>query len=418
MNYFGDIMVTRYDVFELIFGLKGLFRPRYVKRKLKRISYDQSYKLLLELRKEGLIFKKKGGFQIRLSPKSNQLYALIRFCIKNGINYNDLLDKNMTSFIAKALLRTKFTIKDFNLNPRTFAKYVKILHQNGLLLILSRRPLEATILYNPFLGDLLKYFGKKVLVAKPKDDGHLKIIEKELDSFKKLRKKNERKYQEIVKTYEIQFIQHSLNLEGNPITLPETVRLLKDHIISKDMKIETIEEVQNYQKAVEKMLMGAEDKKPLTKESILNHHYISMQHKPHLAGKIRTLEVYIRNNPKFRVAKVKEIIPKLDKLLERYNKFIYGKKHTLAEILDFASYFHNEFQHIHPFEDGNSRTTRLLTFHLLRSQDVPIIDIPLGLLEEYVSSTKGATKRNDKKLMKILERIIFYNVRTINEQLR
>ncbi|MEK6921648.1 MAG: Fic family protein, partial [Nanoarchaeota archaeon] len=93
-------------------------------------------------------------------------------------------------------------------------------------------------------------------------------------------------------------------------------------------------------------------------------------------------------------------------------------KNTLTEVLEFSAYFHNEFQHIHPFIDGNSRTTRLLTFHLLRANDIPIIDIPLGLLEEYLFATKGAKKRSDKELNHVLQRVILYNLKNINEQLK
>ena len=67
---------------------------------------------------------------------------------------------------------------------------------------------------------------------------------------------------------------------------------------------------------------------------------------------------------------------------------------------------------------GNSRTTRVLTFHILRSKNIPIIDIPLGLLEAYLDVTKAYKKREDKDLMGVLQKIILYNLKSINEQLR
>ena len=96
---------------------------------------------------------------------------------------------------------------------------------------------------------------------------------------------------------------------------------------------------------------------------------------------------------------------------------IKKEKVSLKEILDFAAYFHNEFQHIHPFEDGNSRTTRLITFHLLQSKDIPILDIPFGLLDEYLSFTKGARVREDKKLISNLQKVMLFNLKKINERL-
>jgi len=218
--------------------------------------------------------------------------------------------------------------------------------------------------------------------------------------------------------YEIKFIQHSLNLEGNPITLPDTIKLLKEHLIPKELSVETVQEVQNYQKATQAMIRDSEEKKQLTKESILNYHYLAMQHRPEIAGKIRRVAVHIKGNPAFSVVAVNKIEPELDAILKKYNLFILKKKISVKEILDFASEFHNEFQHIHSFIDGNSRTTRLITFHLLRTEKFPMLDIPLGLLEEYLFSTKGSEKRDDKKLAIVLQKIILYNLKSINERMQ
>ena len=136
-----------------------------------------------------------------------------------------------------------------------------------------------------------------------------------------------------------------------------------------------------------------------------------------IAGKIRTEEVYIKGNPDFKVSKAKDIKADLEKLFEKYNLFIKTKKRDTGGILEFASYFHNEFQHIHPFVDGNSRITRLITFHLLNSMNIPILDIPFGLLEDYMEQTKGSRSRNDKTFQQSLSRIILFNLKKINEGL-
>ena len=94
-----------------------------------------------------------------------------------------------------------------------------------------------------------------------------------------------------------------------------------------------------------------------------------------------------------------------------------GNGVSLEEVLKFAVYFHNEFQHIHPFEDGNSRTTRLITFHLLQSLDIPILDIPFGLLDEYLSYTKASKNREDIKLYQSLQKIILFNLKKINKKM-
>ncbi|MBL7056334.1 Fic family protein [Candidatus Woesearchaeota archaeon] len=412
-------MVTKYDVFEYVYGKGTPVKPLEIVRNFKKshADYQVIYKMLLSLSEKGFVEKSKYGFQALRSKKNDLTFNIIRFCVSNQINYNELLDEKLALFISKAFLKKRFGIGNFHIDSRRFMKYVNILSKYGLLIILSRKPLEATIPYNSFLRDLVAYFGYKVLVAQPKKDEYFDDIERELKKLKRVSRKDERKYQAITEEFEIRFIHHSLSLEGNPITLPDTIKLLKKHIVPRDIDLESVHEVQNYQKAIQKMAEDSLVKSQLTKAAILNYHFLAMQHKPDMAGRIRDKGVHIRGNPDFKVAKIDEIEPKLAVLLDKYNGFT-SKKKSLKQILEFAAHFHNEFQHIHPFEDGNSRTTRLITFHLLRTQDIPILDIPLGLLEEYVFSTKGSKKREDKKLNQVLQRIILYNLKTINEKLQ
>jgi len=165
------------------------------------------------------------------------------------------------------------------------------------------------------------------------------------------------------------------------------------------------------------MIEDGKLKKLLNIDTILNYHRLSMFHKKKIAGKIRQIPVHIRGNPNFKVSPVKHIKQDLDALMYQYNKFIKNKKTPLKETIKFAAFFHNEFQHIHPFIDGNSRVTRLITFHLLQYKDIPILDLPLGLLDEYLKKTKSSRTRNDKELMLALEKVILFNLKKINKKL-
>lgn len=412
-------MVKKYDVFEYMYSKGGPFRPEEIANAFKKssISYHGIYNILLDLRRLKLIAKNEYGFQAKRNEKNDLLYKMIKFCLKNDINYNDFLDSKIAAFISETFLKKRITAKEVDIDQRTFSKYTGILEKSGFLIPISRKPFTATIPYNTFLRDLTAYFGKKVLVAKAKQDEYLEEIGKEIIRFNKLRSRNEARYRRIANECEIKFIQHSLSIEGNPITLPDTIKLLKERIVPSEYSTESILELQNYQNAISQMNKDAEEGKPLTKESILNYHRIAMLHRADIAGKIRVRPVVIRGNPDYGTANAKSIEPRLDSLINKYNQFISRKKNSLKDILDFAAYFHNEFQHIHPFEDGNSRTTRLIAFHILRTQNIPILDIPLGLLESYIFSTKGAKKRDDKSLNQVLQQIVLYNLKIMDEKL-
>lgn len=411
-------MVTKYDVF-LYLGDKNTSAktPEIMKWFGKRnYEYSNIYRICSDLTEEGLISKTNQGFQIKLSKKSQLLYRLITYCVSNGINYNYLIDKGLADFIAKALLKIEFSSKDFDIDPKTFRKHAETLSKYGLIIKMSEKPFNARIVWNTLLANILQYFNARVLVKKEKKISILKNIENELRIFNKNVQKNERGYQSLMEDFEIKFIHSSLSLEGNPITLPDTIKILKNRIIPKNERDEDVREIQNYQIATNDMLKDSLEGNALNKDKILNYHFLAMQHNEKIAGKFRKKQVHIRGNPNFKVAHWKSIEKCLEELLEEYNKFI-SKKHNIKDIIRFTAYFHNQFQYIHPFADGNSRVTRLLAFHILRYFKFPVLDIPLGLLEQYLSNTKGYKKRNDDNLNETLQLIILYNLKIIDEKL-
>jgi prophage maintenance system killer protein len=412
-------MATKYDVFMELYAQSGPQKIIVLVKSLKqkKSGYDQIRKILETLVEMKLVNKNKYGYEKVMNPKNQHLFEMMKYCLQNGVNYNDLFNKKVAQYLSKAFLKRSFTANDLSFHPRTFSEISSLLEKNGFLIILSRKPFKAMVPYNSFLGDLMVYYGYRPLVAKKQQDEYFNEIQKELVNFKKLRAKNMRKYHELLETFQIKFIHHSLSIEGNSVTLAQTIKLLRDQIVPENLSVESVQEVQNYQKAFLQMLQNVSDELPLTKESILNYHFIALQHKPQWAGKIRDEMVTIRGNKKFKVAAPKDIESLLDHLIEKYHEFGKMKKPSLKEIFEFTAYIHNEFQHIHPFFDGNSRTTRLITFHFLQMNEIPIFDIPLGMLEEYVFSTKGAKKRNDHRLGQVLQQIILYNLKNINESL-
>jgi fido (protein-threonine AMPylation protein) len=412
-------MVTKYDVFEVVYKNRTQLKPIEIVRKLNKNEreYHIIHKYLRELVKYKLLNKGKYGFQAEISEKSEELYKLILYCIKNNINYNDLLDWKFAKFMSIALNKEEIDSKKCRLNPRTIKKYIETLDKYGLILVISEKPLRARIFYNALLNNLLVYFGFKQLKVQDSKN-YISEIKKELNFFRYLKRKNEIAYQKIIEDFEISFIYHSLSLEGNPITLPDTIKILKEKIIPSNLKILDVNEIQNYQKAMQLMLKDANEKKLLTLQGVLEYHKIAMEHNLTIAGSIRSIPVKIKGNPNFKTIEPNRIKVELEKLFEKYNSFIKKKNVGLEETLKFAVYFHNEFQHIHPFEDGNSRTTRLITFHLLQSLDIPILDIPFGMLDEYLNATKGSKQREDYKLYKALQKIILFNLRKVNGKMK
>jgi fido (protein-threonine AMPylation protein) len=409
-------MATKYDCFELLYKKKSALSPRDIAQNFSKENYITIYKQLIKLVEEDLIEKKDSCFEIKLTKKTELLYQIIEFCLKNEINYNDLIDFSLVKFIKECLEKKEINSASFDLNSRTLRKYISILNKYELDVVISEKPLRFKVFYNTLINNLILYLGFKTLNVNQELINYLPEIQKELLLFRKLRKKNERRYLGVLDEIQIPFIHHSLSMEGNPVTLLNTFKILKDEIVPKDLRVIHVEEIRNYKEAIKRMINDVNQNIHLNLNLIIEYQKLAMRHRASLAGKIRDFEVHIKGNPDFKITPLENIFIELELLIDKYNLFLEKEK-GIGEIIDFAVNFHNSLQHIHPFEDGNSRTTRLVTFSLFQRENIPIMDIPFGLLDEYLANTKGSKKREDYLLEQTFQKMILFNLKSVNRKL-
>lgn len=405
-------MVSKYDVFYII-AKKGEIKVKSILEELNKDNseYNLIFNHVLELEKNKLI-KRSKTIEIIHKKRSIDLFNLISFCIENGMDYNPFFRKKMLNLLENASKIEFFSGKDININHQTLNSYVKLLEKNGLLLIISQKPLKCKLLRNQFIFDLLKFHNKKVNFYDAKKKNLLKPIKREIKKYKQVSRNPIllKKYESIE---EINFIHSSLNLEGNPVTLPETQNLIFKKIVPEGRSFDKIEEVRNYKKSVDFMLKLSSRKQKLNVDLILKYHNLAMNHIED-SGVFRKCNVIIKKNPLFKTSDWKEINSKINKLMKKYKDFEF-KKINLERLFNFVAYFHNEFQRIHPFIDGNSRTTRLLMIHILRYHKIPVLDIPIGFFDIYLDLTKRSKKRDDDSLSYFIQELVLMNLKKINK---
>ncbi len=405
-------MVSKYDVFYVI-ATKGTIKVSEIVGALNKPKeeYNNVYNNVLELEKEGHI-KRNGGVKLIHNKKTYQLYKIIDYCVKNGMNYNILLKKNMVLFLEKTSKKEFFTRKNIPIHDQTFEQYTEALERYGLLLIISRKPLKCKLLRHHLLIDILDHFKKKKAFYKKAYHSLIKEILKEIKKYKRIYKIDRILLENAEKKEEIKFIHSSLSLEGNPITLADTQKIILNELIPAQYRINDIQEVTNYKKAIDYMIENAKKKVNLTLELIQEYHKLAMNHMDG-AGEIRKQNVIIKGNPHFKTAEWNLLPKMLNDIMKRYQTFVIKKKKT-GEIIHFAAFFHNEFQRIHPFIDGNSRISRLLMLHILRSYNLPVLDLPLGYFDEYLDLTKRSKKRDDETFKYLVEEIVLFNLKKAN----
>ncbi|MEK6900970.1 MAG: Fic family protein [Nanoarchaeota archaeon] len=405
-------MVSKYDVWYLLASKGEMKIAEIVKTLQKPHQYANIRKLTVQLLREGYVQKKDQTIAVVSTEETKKLYSLLSFCVKNRISYNFLFRKEVLGFISKAVHKEYFTREDFKIHGQTFNLYTEALFKYGFLLIISQKPLKCRLLRHHFVLELLSFFGKKVTFYEPHGYNYLPNIEKELKKYQRARTLQHNLFQDLEHKDEVKFIHMSLSLEGNPITLSDTERIVIKQVVPSEYKLLHVQEVTHYAQAVELMIQKAREKVVLTLPLILQYHRIAMAHLSR-AGEWRRENVRILGNPAFKTSDWQLIPAKLKQLMKEYALF-ESQKRSLAEIIAFASFFHNEFQRIHPFIDGNSRISRLLMLHILRGHRLPVLDLPLGYFDEYMDLTKRSQKRDDEAFRQLVEELVFFNVRKIN----
>ncbi len=183
-------------------------------------------------------------------------------------------------------------------------------------------------------------------------------------------------------------VHHSTAIEGNPLNLHEVKRVLAGKKV--DQTLRAIHEVQNYKKALE--FIGKKKSKTITEKDILKIHRITTQNllPPPQCGKFRKQPVYVvRRTPisheVLYTGPSHQEVPLLVKALCEWIKVAQREK--LSPIL-IAGIVHAEIAAIHPFNDGNGRTARLLATLILYTEQYDFRK--LFALENYYNTNRSA----------------------------
>jgi len=405
-------MVSKYGVFYII-ATKGHATVSGILQELEKPKeyYNAIFNHLIELEKDGLVLR-KDGVKIVHTKRSEQLFNIISFCVRNSINYDILLKKSFIDFLIKAAKKEVFTIRDIHIHPQTFKFYVDALSNYGFLLVISKNPLRVKLLRHHFIIDVVNFFKRGIMFYVPKKKDFIPYILKEMRKYRRNKRLHYSVLEGVERRKEAGFIYSSLNLEGNPITLPETQKLIFEDVLPEHQKIMHVNEVVNYKKAVDFMISNVKKRISLSMGLLLEYHRLAMGHIVG-AGVLRKQNVKIKNNPSFHTSDWRDVPKKLNDLLVKYGEFI-SEKRGVKGVISFAAFFHNEFQRIHPFIDGNSRISRLVMLHILRSGDIPVLDLPIGYFDMYLDLTKRSSVRDDESFKYLIEEIVFINFKRVN----
>ena len=168
------------------------------------------------------------------------------------------------------------------------------------------------------------------------------------------------------KDFELRFTHNSTAIEGNTLTLMETKAVLEDGIAIGGKELREIYEVVNHKKAYEYVKKCIAEQRPLSENIVKDLHAI-------LTENIIVGGIY--RNQEVKISGAGFVPPTGNKMYVQIKGF-YEELQTKEEEMNpvtLAAWTHAEFVRIHPFIDGNGRTSRLLmNYQLLLRGFLPV----------------------------------------------
>lgn len=199
--------------------------------------------------------------------------------------------------------------------------------------------------------------------------------------------------------FEERFVHYSTAIEGNTCSQSEVTIILRNGILPADKPLAEVQEVKYHQKAWEFAL--AQYKSTILDEALIKeiHRKVLYYDETMRPGEYRTVNIIIRD--------AEHHPPKahhLDRFLQAYYQRLQSSwSHPIAK----ASFAHAELTKIHPFTDGNGRTSRLVMNYVLLQAGIPPVAITNTGKAEYFDTLAIYDETNDiQPLQSLIEKFI------------
>ncbi|MEL7222281.1 MAG: Fic family protein, partial [Bacteroidota bacterium] len=226
-------------------------------------------------------------------------------------------------------------------------------------------------------------------------------LKKELDSLRPLKQEDELR---IMQKFRLDWNYHSNHLEGNTLTYGETKALILFGITAQGKPLKDHFEVTGHDEAVKWVLEIVKEDRPITENFIRELHKLILKESYEVDAitpdgnptkkrvnigvyKSTPNHVQTRTGEIFRFATPEETPAKMNDLISWYKTKVEAE--NVNPIL-LAAEFHYRYIRIHPFDDGNGRTARILMNFILLQFGYPPVIIKTEDKENYFAALRQA----------------------------
>lgn len=171
-----------------------------------------------------------------------------------------------------------------------------------------------------------------------------------------------------------EFVYNTNAIEGSRVQREEVPEILDKKEVTNEEELET----KGVAQAVEHIKNTKEE---LSLALIKKLHEVCFKDVKSFAGQLRKVEVVIRDADG-KIVHIGVLASQVQRELEDMIKWHGVNKKKFKPVV-LAAIIHNQFEYIHPFQDGNGRVGRLLLNFLLLKNNYPPINITLEDRAEY-----------------------------------
>ena len=217
-------------------------------------------------------------------------------------------------------------------------------------------------------------------------------LKKSLDSFRPLQGEHIEKLNQY---FDEVYTHDSTSIEGNTLTLQETALVLNKGVTIGGKSLREHFEIINHKEAIDYIKELVQSKEIFNKKVLLDiHHLILKNIDLDNAGKFRNIDVMISGS-----AHKPPTFLQVQNLMDDYFNFYEENKEILNPVI-LSAEIHERLVTVHPFTDGNGRTSRLVMNLILLQHGFPITNISSqnNLRDEYYKSLEAAQTENSKEL--------------------
>ncbi len=199
-------------------------------------------------------------------------------------------------------------------------------------------------------------------------------------------------------------VYSSNSIEGNTLTLDETIMIIEKDLVVAGKTFSEHLEAKNLMNAVTFAIKGVQEKKPLTEGAIKEiHKRISNG----LLGDEIEGEYKKRGN---RIGNIETTPPnavqkEMHSLLDWYNS-----NKEKVNVVEIAAIFKYRFLCIHPFYDGNGRTSRVIVNYILGLSGYPPIIINPAIKADYYLALQKSTLKNQTPLIEFMAKCLLDSI--------